>query len=995
MSGYYNHLNYQGNSRYGLNSLIRNGKYENGNNKYRYSNTSISIDGDRDTNQPSRYQNSSTFPVKQSVTVHLKRPQPVVKWNSQKFTAKYHYFDVHEQKLIHRDKMTSWHSDKLPPMGYVIVQDTSSGKPRPIMKARNPEEKPLDPRLTPHAETARKARSSLAIMPRIAYDSHSVGPEPPKEIIIFPVQKVNAASIQDSIIKNFFGTFGEIAHFESFNDPNSALPLNVYLIRYTDLEGNIDGPYRHAYKAVKQFAKQNYLVSGIRFAVKLNKNGMLKKTIDKFVNENVQRAAKVRQELSKQQVPSTTGTIATLSPISQSQVAIPTTSPILRIPPDLEKTVNARAVLRVSGKFCVLHGITSEDFKFGLKNYNWVKIISHYTGIYIIFNEIAEARRCYQMESSHLTLLSRRRRVPVKMKFILIEPNIKARRLKKPTTEQDIPKTYATVDELVETTLMNILNELKIALHKDIRRRLIGPTVFDSLNPSNYPDIVSKRQKEQEEKKRLEKLMAEKVKKEHLITEDFGIFNIYGGSYKKKDPTRAIKRGITGKSEILSSKKRITKKVVTPMAHMLNYESLSKEASSSTNMKEQYSDSSSSEDDYDEQYELDDIMGQPEAKKLKRESSATTPEPDSIKSKTAGLSEERIKELMSYEEKFRPIPGDIPEPVYPLEEFEKMDQKISIVNIQKAVKDSEDVDLLKRVLGYKEEAVSNVIEHIEYYAWKLHRDFEETMKNQETQAKLNEVAYDNSLQSSSGCFKAEGFRKIPDKIKSCYLPHRRRLHQPLNTVYHHTSDDIYNIDSTKTDTDHQEQDNHTPEPTSSRVNRALQRRFQQDIEAQKAAIGTESELLSLNQLTKRKKQVTFARSPIHNWGLYALEPIAAKEMIIEYVGEMIRQPVAEMRENRYLKSGIGSSYLFRIDEYTVIDATKKGGIARFINHCCDPSCTAKIIKVGGRKRIVIYALRDIAANEELTYDYKFEREVDDEERLPCLCGAATCKGFLN
>ena len=52
----------------------------------------------------------------------------------------------------------------------------------------------------------------------------------------------------------------------------------------------------------------------------------------------------------------------------------------------------------------------------------------------------------------------------------------------------------------------------------------------------------------------------------------------------------------------------------------------------------------------------------------------------------------------------------------------------------------------------------------------------------------------------------------------------------------------------------------------------------------------------------------------------------------------------------------------------------KRGIARFINHCCSPSCTAKIIKVEGKKRIVIYALRDIEANEELTYDYKFERK---------------------
>ena len=33
--------------------------------------------------------------------------------------------------------------------------------------------------------------------------------------------------------------------------------------------------------------------------------------------------------------------------------------------------------------------------------------------------------------------------------------------------------------------------------------------------------------------------------------------------------------------------------------------------------------------------------------------------------------------------------------------------------------------------------------------------------------------------------------------------------------------------------------------------------------------------------------------------------------------------------------GIGSSYLFRIDLDYVVDATKCGNLARFINHCCE------------------------------------------------------------
>lgn len=182
---------------------------------------------------------------------------------------------------------------------------------------------------------------------------------------------------------------------------------------------------------------------------------------------------------------------------------------------------------------------------------------------------------------------------------------------------------------------------------------------------------------------------------------------------------------------------------------------------------------------------------------------------------------------------------------------------------------------------------------------------------------------------------------------------------------------------------------------ASRANRANNRRLVNDISISKNMTGAEGDALRFNQLKKRKKLVKFDRSAIHNWGLYAQENIAANDMIIEYVGEQVRQRVADLREVKYDQQGVGSSYLFRIDEDTVIDATKMGGIARFINHSCTPNCTAKIIRVDGTKRIVIYALRDIGQDEELTYDYKFEREIDATDRIPCLCGSVGCKGFLN
>lgn len=87
----------------------------------------------------------------------------------------------------------------------------------------------------------------------------------------------------------------------------------------------------------------------------------------------------------------------------------------------------------------------------------------------------------------------------------------------------------------------------------------------------------------------------------------------------------------------------------------------------------------------------------------------------------------------------------------------------------------------------------------------------------------------------------------------------------------------------------------------------------------------------------RKKQLKFAKSGIHDWGLFAMEPIAADEMVIEYVGQMVRPVVADLRESQYEATGIGSSYLFRIDLDTIIDATKCGNLARFINHSCNVS----------------------------------------------------------
>uniref|UniRef100_A0A8C7CAF4 [histone H3]-lysine(4) N-methyltransferase n=1 Tax=Oncorhynchus kisutch TaxID=8019 RepID=A0A8C7CAF4_ONCKI len=142
-----------------------------------------------------------------------------------------------------------------------------------------------------------------------------------------------------------------------------------------------------------------------------------------------------------------------------------------------------------------------------------------------------------------------------------------------------------------------------------------------------------------------------------------------------------------------------------------------------------------------------------------------------------------------------------------------------------------------------------------------------------------------------------------------------------------------------------------------------------------------------------KEAVGVYRSAIHGRGLFCKRNIDAQEMVIEYAGIVIRSVLTDKREKYYDGKGIGC-YMFRIDDFDVVDATMHGNAARFINHSCEPNCYSRVINVEGQKHIVIFALRKIYRGEELTYDYKFPIE-DPASKLNCNCGARKCRRFLN
>lgn len=104
-------------------------------------------------------------------------------------------------------------------------------------------------------------------------------------------------------------------------------------------------------------------------------------------------------------------------------------------------------------------------------------------------------------------------------------------------------------------------------------------------------------------------------------------------------------------------------------------------------------------------------------------------------------------------------------------------------------------------------------------------------------------------------------------------------------------------------------------------------------------------------------------------GVMTMKPIKAGTLIAEYIGEVISEKQYEYRL-RKMYPGKAHFYGMQLDKSYVIDATRKGNEARFINHSCHPNCWTEHWIVNGLPRMVIIAIRNIEAKEELSFDYK-------------------------
>ncbi len=62
------------------------------------------------------------------------------------------------------------------------------------------------------------------------------------------------------------------------------------------------------------------------------------------------------------------------------------------------------------------------------------------------------------------------------------------------------------------------------------------------------------------------------------------------------------------------------------------------------------------------------------------------------------------------------------------------------------------------------------------------------------------------------------------------------------------------------------------------------------------------------------------------------------------------------------------------------------GLARYINHSCDPNC-------GIKNLFEVVAMRNILKGEELTWDYEMT-EKNPDWKMRCRCGSPICRGII-
>ena len=151
--------------------------------------------------------------------------------------------------------------------------------------------------------------------------------------------------------------------------------------------------------------------------------------------------------------------------------------------------------------------------------------------------------------------------------------------------------------------------------------------------------------------------------------------------------------------------------------------------------------------------------------------------------------------------------------------------------------------------------------------------------------------------------------------------------------------------------------------------------------------------LCKNKRIQRKqwKQLAVFGAGLKGRGLFVKERCSSGDFIVEYVGVAVRRECLDRLFMEYKSERM--LYIMALDTGVYIDARHRGGIARYINHSCEPNCKVDRWKVRGVLRACVFAIRDIEVGEELSFDYQWGRK-RGRALTKCHCGSAMCRGTI-
>lgn len=124
-------------------------------------------------------------------------------------------------------------------------------------------------------------------------------------------------------------------------------------------------------------------------------------------------------------------------------------------------------------------------------------------------------------------------------------------------------------------------------------------------------------------------------------------------------------------------------------------------------------------------------------------------------------------------------------------------------------------------------------------------------------------------------------------------------------------------------------------------------------------------------------------SPIEGFGLFASAPICAGEVVIVWGGRLITDAELHAIEARWRATGTPYSTAAIGEGLNLLQAADDP--LRYGNHSCDPNLWLA-------DALTEVARRDIAAGDELTFDYALATVVPWQ--MECRCGSPLCRGAI-